>query len=241
MSVSHLEAFDLIAHAEVIEERLATTLIELASDETLVDERSWLEGARRRVATARTSVGDLLERALRLPELEPLRGDRTRAFQATAIEKLEGLQAAIVRAVERSPLVDVIFRELKPPMMVKAKREVFEKFCQDIERRLASTYVARMLADETYASVAPALEVWRQSVGEWRELCGVTPMPEEDAGALRRELEEVANGLEPALRQARLLAEAALVSKPGRLAASGLIDKPKRRAARVGTSLAETG
>jgi hypothetical protein len=229
----HLEAFDLLAHAEVIEQRLVATIAVVATKEGLVEERAWLEGVHRNLARARGSIGDLLVRALRLPELEPLRGERARSLQTAVVEAVERLQIAITTAVERSPLVEIIYRNLKPPGMVRANRETFEQFCEELEKRLASSYVTRMLADESYLSVAPALETFRSAVKAWRDLFAGAAMPEDDARALRNELEATASKLELPLRQVRLVAEAALIPVDTVLATSGLLDKPKRRAARV--------
>jgi hypothetical protein len=188
------------------------------------------------VAPARTreGTGDLLVRALRLPELEPVKGERVRLLQGAAVDALEHLHAAITFAGSpRSPLLEALYFKLKIPVLRRCDRDEFEQFCTDFEKRLTATYSRRMLANETYASSAgPALERLHAAFATWRSVFVTEPLPESEAQALREQLLEAARGLEIPWRQARLLAQAALAPLKELEAAAALALKNKRRAAR---------
>lgn len=232
MTMHLADAFDLIAHTELLEQRLAAAVALVSEDSDLAEEMSWLEAARRRVERAREGIGDLLTRAVRHPELAAMRGERARALQGAAVDAVERLQSAMAAAAgERSPLLEVLSRNLKPPAMRRANRDDFEKFCSEIDKRLGSTYAKRMLADPTYAVVEPQLSELRRAFADWRTV--LTNLTPSDAQSLRDELETTARRLELPCRQARLLAEAALLAAEDLKDSSGIFEKPKRRAARV--------
>jgi hypothetical protein len=234
MTTSLLDAFELVAHAELIELRLAAAGAELSMREGLADEKIWLGAAHSHMARAREGIGKLLTRVLRLPELEPIRPERGRALQGAAVDAVEHLHAAITLAGgERSPLLETLFRNLKPPAMRRCSRDDFEKFCGELEKRLASSYAKRMLADASYATVDPALQRLRTAIADWRSVFTLPPPTDAEAQALRDELEAAARRLELPWRQVRLLAEAALLPVADLLDASGVLDKPRRRAARA--------
>lgn len=232
MSTSVADAFDLIAHTEVLEQRLASAVAELSTRPGLADEKGWLEAARRRVAGARDGIGDLLARAVRLPELASMRGERARQLQGAAVDAVEHLQAAIVASAgERSPLLEVLYRNLKTPAMRRSHREDFESFLVEFEKRLSSTYAKRMLSDPESAVLEPPLERLHRAFADFRG--AFTGAEDAEARSLRDELEATARRLELPVRQARLLAEAALLTAEDLRDASGIFDKPKRRAARA--------
>ncbi|HVH40952.1 MAG TPA: hypothetical protein VM925_01375 [Labilithrix sp.] len=228
-----IDAFDLMSHAEVLEERLAAAVFELSKRPALAEEKAWLAAAHRHVARAREGIGDLPTRSLRLSELQPLRGERGRALQGAVVDAAERLYAAIGSAGgERSPLLEAVYRNLKTPAMRRCGRDEFEKFCGEVEKRLGSSYVKRMLADPSYAPIEPALAQLGQAFTDWRSVFASEPPAESEARVLRDELESTARRLELASRQARLLAEAALLPAKELLDASGILDKPKRRGGR---------
>jgi hypothetical protein len=234
MTTSLGETFDFIAHTEVLEQRLAAASVELSTRPGLTDEKSWLEAARQTVARARNDIGDLLTRVLRLPELESMRGEHVRGLQGAAVDATEQLQAAIVAAGgERSPLIETLFRNTKTVLMRKCSREEFEKFYAELEKRIASSYAKRILADPSYEVLATDIERMRHAFSEWRNMFTSLSSADTEAQALRSELESVARRLELPCRQARLLAEAALLPAMEIYESSGILEKPKRRAARV--------
>ena len=59
MASSLLDTYDEIAYAALLEERLAGASAALAERDDRVDERSWLDAARRRLETARLANGEV--------------------------------------------------------------------------------------------------------------------------------------------------------------------------------------
>ncbi len=232
MSTPLLEAFELIAHSRDLARRLEAAAAKLAKRPGHKEEKPWLETGRARLAHAREGVGDLLDRALRLEELESMRGGRARELQGEVVDALERLQAGIAFAVSpRSPLIEALFFNVKLPVLRKLEREEFERAWREFEKRLGSGYAKRMLADETYAVVTPVLEQALQAYRVWQTAFETTPLDEADARALCEELVTTAHRIDQPSRQARLLAQAALLSMKEILDEHGLTPKPKRRGA----------
>jgi hypothetical protein len=235
MTTPLLDAFELVAHSEQLLPRLDAASAELTKRPGLAEEKAWLQAARQRMAAAREGIGeDLPTRALRLAELEPVKGDYTRILQGAVVDALEHLHAGITFAGgNRAPLLEALYYKLKIPALRRCDRDEFEAFCGDFEKRLTSSYARRMLADPAYAPVISALQHLHRTIAVWRSVFIAAPVEGPEAQALREELEAAARRLEIACRQARLLAQAALaplkdVLEPNALA----IHKPKRRGAR---------
>ena len=74
-----------------------------------------------------------------------------------------------------------------------------------------------------------AIDAMRAAYEEWRMVFSPTPLPEEQAQALRDELDELAQRLDRPMKQALLLAEAALIGEGTLLLKTGIMDRPKRR------------
>jgi hypothetical protein len=230
MSTPLLEAFELIAQSHVLSRRLEAAAAELAKRPGLKDEKGWLEIGRTRLDRAREGVGDLLDRALQLEELEPMRGGRARELQGEVVDALERLQAGIAFAGSpRSPLIEALFFDTKLPLLRKFEREELERAWADFEKRLGSGYAKRMLADETYVVVVPALNEAREAFEIWRRALDPVPLDDEAARVLCEELVTTAHRIEQPSRQARLLAQAALMSMKHLIDEYNLAPKPKRR------------
>lgn len=227
---SVIETYDEVVHAGVVEERLGVAIGMLGEERA--EERGWLESARHRVAAARVGHGDLLERVLELPELRSLRGDKTRELQNAAVDAVDGLLAAITAHNARSPLIDAIFRNLKPIAMRRAKNDDFEQFLRELEKRLVGSYVGRMLADETYAPIAAPIEKMRAAFTAWREALHPPPRSSADDDALRHELTTASERVALPIKQALLLAEAALQIEPAIRESSCIFERPRKRSAR---------
>src|SRR5690606_36406861 len=131
----------------------------------------------------------------------------------------------------RAPLIEALFFNTKLPLLRKVDREEFDRAWREFEKRLGSGYAKRMLADETTAVVAPALEEVMQAYRVWQTACEPTPLSETEATALCEELVTTAHRIDLPSRQARLLAQAALLSMKEILDEHGLAPKPKRRGA----------
>lgn len=228
MSLS--EAYDLVAHAEHLLPRIEAAALELAKYPGLAEEKAWVALAVKRLAAVKEPTGDLLVRALRVPELEPMKGEQSRVLQGAAVDALERLQAGIVYAGgQRSPLLEALYFKLKLPALRRCDREEFEQFCIDFEKRLASSYARRMLGDDSYAGVVPALDGLRRAFATWRSVFVDPPLGEAEAQPLRDELDATARRLDVPCRQARLLAQAALapLKELGEAAMAALVRKRK--------------
>jgi hypothetical protein len=233
MGASVLESYDEITQAEVTLERLGIAIMRLSERPDRVEERAWLETGRKRVADALAAMGDLMTRVLVLPELGGFRGELMRTLQSEAVDAVDGVLAAITSMNERSPLIEVLFRNVKPSVsMRKAKPHDFEAYCAEFEKRLASSYAARMLSDESYQPIAPSLARVASAFAAWREALEPVPLEPEVERALRAELSD-ASRIGFLVKQALLLAEAALLAEPAVREESGVFEKPRRRAAKM--------
>jgi hypothetical protein len=87
-----------------------------------------------------------------------------------------------------------------------------------------------MFATEPYSVVEPALAELRSAITTWHSTFVAPPLGEAEARPLGEELEAAARQLDVPYRQARLLAQAALLPTADLLDATGLTAKGKRRA-----------
>lgn len=222
-----IDAFELIVEADQLAPRLEAAATALAQLEGLDEEQGWLAAARARLAgVGAADHRGLLDRALRLVELEGLKGgERGKALQAAVADEVERLQAGIVLAGgARSPLLDTLFLNLKVPALRKCGRAELDRFCAELERRLASTYAQRMLATERHLSVVPLVASLAAAVATWRAVFIDPPPAAEDAERLGAALMAAGASVERAVRQARLLAQAALLPAGEQLDAAGVVN-----------------
>jgi hypothetical protein len=227
-----VESFELLVHAEQLAPRLAAAATALAQLPELDQEKGWLAAACARLQAARVEEhGDLLNRALRLPELEGAKGERGKLLQAAIADELERLQAGIAYvASARSPLLDVLFQNLKVPALRKCGRAELERFCAEIERRLTSSYARRMFKGKPYVAVMPTVQALGAAIAMWRSVFIEPPLDDQAAAPLREELAAAGRAVELSIRQARLLAQAALLPAADLLDAAGVVTaKAKRR------------
>lgn len=232
MPTTLAESFELLIHAEQLAPRIDAAATALAQLPDLAQEKEWLAAARARLATARVdSHGDLLNRALRLPELESLKGERGKLLQVAVADELDRLSASITLAGSpRSPLLEMLFHNLKVPALRKCGRAEVEKFCLEIERRLTSSYAVRMFNGGPYVAVKPAVHALGAAIATWRSVFVEPPLDDKAAAPLRAELAHAGSTVELVVRQARLLAQAALLPAAELLDAAGVVIVKKGRA-----------
>ncbi len=224
MSRTIADAFELLVQAEQLGPRLeaaATALDQLAG---LEDERTWLAAARAKLSAVQVD-SKLLVKALRLGDLAALKGDRGKLLQVAIADEVERLEAAITFVSSgRSPLLDTLFLDLKIPVLRKCSRGEVEKFCIEIERRLTSSYARRLLATDRYkTSVLPTVTALRVAIGIWASVFVEPPIEGEQADALRDAVIAASEAVELPVRQARLLAQAALLPAAELLDGAGLL------------------
>ncbi len=233
-TMSALEACDLLRFATSYLERLEDAAAVLMRHPPLVKEREWLEAAKGLVSESAAPSERLLERARSLPELPELRAERAGAAQGEWVDALEKLLAGITFHVSgRAPIIEALYPHQKLQPLRKAAREACQKFMADFEKRLKSSYVSRMMASEDFAFAVPVVERVRASFESWMGCYGDGGLTPEEARALRAELAEAGAAVERSVRQARLLAEAALVPVPGAYEDLQLAQKPKKRVSKA--------
>lgn len=231
MTTTTLDAFDTVAWSETFAERLDAAALELGKKQGFKDEKDWLAQAQHKIAQAREGLGPLGSKLLRLPELAPVREEHAHTLQGEAVDAVERLQAGITFHIgSRAPLLEALYGKLKLPVLRRCDAEDFERFCVDFEKKLSSGYAKRMLSDPGFAFAQPVLEQVLAGFAAWRGAFSDEPLPEPEAMALREELLARARKLELPLKQARLLAEAALSPLKDAFEGSGLAQRPKRRA-----------
>ncbi|GHG71751.1 hypothetical protein [Comamonas sp. JC664] len=230
---STLESYELIRFAEAFEARLATAGEMLTGRPGLDPEKGWLATALELVRTARAPTEGVLDRVKDLPELEEAREEYAFHQQGLWVDALEKLHAGITfTASSRAPVIEALFPHLKFPQLRRAPREAVLEYATSYERRTKSAYVTRIFGREDFALVRPVMEQVLVAHHAWRTSHEPGPLTLEQEALLREELVSLGRKLEQSLRQARLLAEAALVPVPTVYEAAGLHLKPKRRAGR---------
>lgn len=233
MSLSTLEAYDLIRFAEAFEARLVTANDMIADREGLAPEKEWLTTALKMVHSALVPAPALIERAKDLPELEEAREEFSFQQQNLWVDALEKLHAGITFAASsRAPVIEALFPHLKFPQLRRAPQETVNEFAAAYERRLKSSYVSRIFAQDDFAIVRPVVDQVARFYAAWQASLTPANLPDSQTAPLRAELVSVGSKLDLAVRQARLLAEAAFVPIPDAFDSTGLAAKPKRRAGR---------
>ncbi|RKH09478.1 hypothetical protein D7X74_29470 [Corallococcus sp. CA047B] len=239
---STLESYELIRFAEAFEARLATAEEMVVGRPGLEAEKQWLASALERLREAREPAPGLLEQVKDLPELDEAREEFSFDQQGRWVDALEKLHAGITfTASSRAPVIEALFPHLKFPQLRRAPVELVNEYASSYERRFKSSYVTRIFSRDDFAMVRPVVELVASTFAAWNASLSPTPLPPEEEAALRESLVALGRRLDVALRQGRLLAEAALVPVPGVFEAAGLTLKPRKRAGRALALSAEDG
>jgi hypothetical protein len=232
-SLSVVEAFDLVALAAQLADRLETAKAQLAQKNGHRREKEWLDSAAELLATGKAERAELMQRAFRLDELAFLREEEAEARLGQWVDALEKLVAGITfHAGSRSPMFEALFPKQKIPSLRRAPKEQVEKYHKDFEKRLNGSYAKRMLGTDEFAFAGPVLEQVAGAYARWQEAFSPAPLAPEETESLTNELTHAAQKLELPIRQAKLVAEAALAPVHGAFEASGLNLKLKKRAAK---------
>ncbi|MBN8232910.1 hypothetical protein JYK02_35895 [Corallococcus macrosporus] len=239
---STLESYELIRFAEAFEARLATAEEMVVGRPGLEAEKQWLASALERLREAREPAGSLLEQVKDLPELDEAREEFSFDQQGRWVDALEKLHAGITfTASSRAPVIEALFPHLKFPQLRRAPVELVNEYATSYERRLKSAYVTRIFSRDDFAMVRPVVDQVAATFAAWNASLSPTPLPPDQEAALREALVSLGRRLDVALRQGRLLAEAALVPVPGVFEAAGLTLKPRKRAGKSLALSAEEG
>ena len=235
-----LASYDLIRFCDQYQERLASAEAELAPKRGLKSEKEWLAISREVLREALGPSAGLLERARRLPELAEVREDFAAVYQGQWVDMLEKLHAGFTfHCGSRDPVIEALFPHVKFAALRKVGPEGTREYAAQLERRLKSSYLTRMLNEPAYAFAAPVLEQVKAAFAQWESAFGgvsaseASDAPEAEFANLRTEMKEAAQRLDRALAQTRLLAEAALVPCEDIFEHAGLAAKPKKRPAKA--------
>ncbi len=230
MALSPIEAYDLIRFSDLLQDRLAAAEGELSPKRGLKAEKEWLAAASVLLKAAREPVAGLLEKVRGLPELVEVRDEYAAEFQGHWVDALERLLAGITfHAGNRDPIIEALYPHQKFPALRRADKDGVLEYAKELERRMKSSYVSRMLTSPNYAFATPVLEALAAAYAKWQSAFVGEGMSEDQASELRKELVSNAKKLDVAVKQARLLSEAALAPVPGMFEEMGLAAKPKKR------------
>lgn len=228
-----LEAYDLIRFAQHTLERLDAAGRALSESRGKKREKSWLASASEVLKAELDKVGPLLERALELSELDVVRAERASDLIGVWVDALEKLLAGVTfHAGVRAPIIEALFKHQRFPLLRKATFEAADEYALELERRLKSSYVERMLKEEQLAVLRPVVEEATAAFEAVRAARAPAELPMEERDAIAAELSAAALVIELTLSQAKLVAEAALLTSPEVLERSGLREKRKKRAQR---------
>ncbi|HYX92227.1 MAG TPA: hypothetical protein VE782_11725 [Myxococcaceae bacterium] len=230
MTLSPVEAVDLLRFADALSQRLEQASADLSRKRGLEREKQWLEQASGLLREALGHSTGLLDRARGLPEMAELREELAGSMQDAWVDALEKLLAGITFHVSsRSPIIEALFPTQKLPPLRRAPSDAVRTFHSDFEKRLKSGYVTRMLASEDFAFARPVIDGVREAYARWHSCFEESAIPETEAASIREALLSAAERVELAARQARHLAEAALAPIPGAFEEHQLAAKPKKR------------
>jgi hypothetical protein len=228
-----LEAFDLLRFSGQLQDRLLRAQESLAARQGLERENEWLVAATDLLEAVREPALALMDRARGLPELATAVQETAAELQSEWVDSLEKLLAGITfRGSNRAPIIQALFPHVKLAVLRRAPSDVASAYAADFERRQKGGYVTRMLETEDYAFARPVLDMVAAARERWQEYTSAPTLSEQDAAALRVEMLALGERLDVAVKQARLLAEAALIPIDGAFDRAGLNAKPRKRPAR---------
>lgn len=229
-ALTPIEAYDWLRTLQTLGKKLEAAEDELSKRRGVKRERGWLTDARDLISTELAAHASVLTQARGLAELAEIAAEDAGDFQERWVDALEKLLAGITfHAGSRSPLIEALYPHVKLPALRRAKQDVAFDFARELERRLKSGYVTRMLADADFAFALPVIESITQAEAAWKNALSPTRMPEESAATLREQLVAAGERAEIVARQAKLLAEAAFAPFEGSFDELGLNVKPRRR------------
>lgn len=225
-----LLAYDWLRLMDAVAEQLALAKTKLEEAGKYKKEQGWLTEARGLLVKDQESRKALLDQALLLPELASVRREHAAELVEPYADAVEHLHAGIVfHAGLRSPLLEALFPHKKFDVLRRADLDAALAYGDDLSRRLKGAYVERLLTHEDFAF---AKESVAQVEARFRDLspdANGTLAPEAAAEVMEK-LRAGAAAAELAIKQAKLLCEAALCPAPTIFAELSLRSRPKARA-----------
>jgi hypothetical protein len=201
--------------AEAARGRLVKRVGEVAGLPDLERPKRWLSDAEALLAGELESLGKLLRLAEKLAELEGKRDLFARTPQHAWVDALERLWAAVsFHMGRRAPLLEALFPHTKFPLLRKPKAAVVREYQGQLQKKLASTYVQRILSDPDSAFALPLVAQAEAAFASWEDTLTGPSLEEAPAATLRRQLFIATKKLEGVQRQAKLLLEASNLALP---------------------------
>lgn len=228
-----LRAYDWIRLGEQVREQLARAHAKLLETDDHPNERRWLGEAIELLAKDTAERESLMSRARRLPELAAIRQEHAADLIDPWVDALEHLHAGIVfNAGLKSPLLEALFPHKKFDSLRRANLDQAQSYGADFHRRLTSSYIERLLTREEFTFAQPSVQ---EVVARFAALGsdGEAELADEERLAICVDLSALAEKVELAIQQAKLLAEAALLPLPGTFEELGIRSKPKARAGKA--------
>jgi hypothetical protein len=215
MSDGTLEHYRLSLQAQSLAEKIDRRSREAIGLKGFSREKAWLADAHALLSERIEAMAAPLQAAQRLPELEGERDTFARGPQHAWVDALERLWAGIsFHLGRRAPLLEALFPHQKFAALRKPKPEVVRAFQADLERRTKSSYVQRMLADGDAQFALPVLAEVTARFSAWAETLAAPALEGDEAEAAREAVRTTARRLEPAMKQAKHLLEAANLALP---------------------------
>lgn len=231
--MTSLEAYDWIEFSGQLSQRLALAQAELEKKRGLVREKDWLATAVELAESSREAHRSIHERAPFLPELEGVRTDFAALAQNQWVDGLEKLFAGLTFHLgNRAPVLELLFPHLKFATLRRVRGEGAVDYALDFNRRLGTTYVGRIFSQPDCTFAQPVLALVQSTEARWRAIRGGQTLPDETVDEVRQELILAGQHLAVVSRQAKLLAEAALVPLPEAFERAGLGFNPRKRPTR---------
>lgn len=225
-----LDAYDTLKFSEQLHERLAAACTAVENKRVIRQEKTWLATARDLLTADQEQARAVIERARMLPELLEVRQEFAAILQQKWVDAIEKLVGGITfHAGSRSPMIETLLAHQKFPLLRKANREAVQQYQADLEKRMKLSYVQRMLTDATFAFMPACFEEIQKAYAEWMTSFSGDSMADEQAQPIRDELIQLGEKVEVLTRQAKLLAEAALLPVKGAFDEYGLSLKPRKR------------
>jgi hypothetical protein len=226
-------AYDWIRLVEQVRAQLGQAREKIQGDRSDPLELRWLGEAEALLDAGAEVRAQTLAKALDLPELAEAREEEAEALVGPWADAIEHLHAGVVfHAGLRSPLVEALFPHRKFDVLRRADVSTARAYGEDFMRRLKSSYIDRLLAQEDFAFAKQGVE---QVLARYQPISAEqsVTLGDEDRAALIASLDELARGAELMIKRARSLVEAALAAHVGAFQELAIKSKPKSRAPKL--------
>ncbi|MFZ5893379.1 MAG: hypothetical protein ACOY0T_20125 [Myxococcota bacterium] len=228
-----------LALAERISQRLESMLARLDTSVLGSEERGWLSCAAQRLAASLPALRETLDRSLDLPELKAVRAERQARLEQDWLRALRELFNELqTRLGGNSPLIEALFPHQRFERLERpgtAQRTYRAEFAV----RRSSTYVSRMTLDPEYPFLSGLLEPVQLAEQALAAFDSPSAPDTSELDRLRATIVDAGQALSRVQRQARALAEAALIEAPELFAELGFDSRARRRSVAPDGSAAE--